>query len=68
MTLSLAYKIDKHTLDKRVSAQERARDLAEQNVDIELKDLKHAVEVRNVSHNSVTLLAFMLVHSVLVID
>lgn len=42
--------------------------MAEQNVDIELKDLKHAVEVRNVSHNSVTLLAFMLVHSVLVID
>ncbi|BFZ24653.1 hypothetical protein BsWGS_27692 [Bradybaena similaris] len=44
VTLSLAYKTDKHTLDKRVSAQERARDLAEQNVDIELKDLKHAVE------------------------
>ncbi|CAG5119532.1 unnamed protein product, partial [Candidula unifasciata] len=44
VTLSLAFRSDKHTLDQRVRAQERARDLAEQNVDIELQDLRHAVE------------------------
>uniref|UniRef100_A0A0B7AB09 Lymphoid-restricted membrane protein n=3 Tax=Arion vulgaris TaxID=1028688 RepID=A0A0B7AB09_9EUPU len=44
VSLSLAFKTDKLTLDKRVTIQERSRDLAEQNVDIELQGLRIAVE------------------------
>ncbi|XP_059177070.1 uncharacterized protein LOC131956567 [Physella acuta] len=45
ISLSLAFKTDKLTLDQRVSVQERSRDLAEQNVDKELNGLREAVEV-----------------------
>ncbi|XP_012943760.1 serine-rich adhesin for platelets [Aplysia californica] len=45
VSLSLAFKTDKLTVDQRVSVQERARDLAEQNVDRELQGLREAVEV-----------------------
>uniref|UniRef100_A0A0B6ZHL4 Lymphoid-restricted membrane protein n=1 Tax=Arion vulgaris TaxID=1028688 RepID=A0A0B6ZHL4_9EUPU len=44
VSLSLAFKTDKITLDQRVSVQERSRDLAEKNVDTELQDLRENVE------------------------
>ncbi|GFO28230.1 LOW QUALITY PROTEIN: lymphoid-restricted membrane protein, partial [Plakobranchus ocellatus] len=44
VTLSLAFKTDKLTLDQRVIVQERARDLAEQNVDAELQGIRDAIE------------------------
>ncbi|GFR61440.1 lymphoid-restricted membrane protein [Elysia marginata] len=45
VTLSLAFKTDKLTLDQRVIVQERARDIAEQNVDVELQGIRDAIEV-----------------------
>lgn len=44
VTLSLAFKTDKLTLDQRVIVQERARDIAEQNVDVELQGIRDAIE------------------------
>ncbi|KAH9499063.1 hypothetical protein Btru_005586 [Bulinus truncatus] len=47
ISLSLAFKTDKFTLEQRVSVQERARDLAEQNVDAEIKGLRELLESLN---------------------
>ena len=49
-SLSLAFRTDKLTVDQRTSVQERARDLAEKNVDRELQSIREAVEV---GHSSV---------------
>ncbi|XP_060071644.1 inositol 1,4,5-triphosphate receptor associated 1-like [Ylistrum balloti] len=46
-SLSLAFKTDKLTLEKRLEIQERSRDIAEQNVDTELKGLKDNLETLN---------------------
>ncbi|XP_033739706.1 uncharacterized protein LOC117327005 isoform X2 [Pecten maximus] len=46
-SLSLAFKTDKLTLEKRLEIQERSRDIAEQNVDTELKGLKENLETLN---------------------
>lgn len=43
--LSLAFKTDKLTLEKRLEIQERYRDLSEQNVEKEIKGLRSSVEV-----------------------
>ncbi|XP_050391345.1 inositol 1,4,5-triphosphate receptor associated 1 isoform X3 [Patella vulgata] len=45
--LSLAFRTDRLTLDKRLEIQERARDISEQNVDQELHGLREAVETLN---------------------
>ncbi|BFZ09801.1 hypothetical protein BsWGS_12840 [Bradybaena similaris] len=47
ISLSLAFKTDKLTLDQRVIVQERSRDLAEKNVDTQLHGLRDAVEILN---------------------
>ena len=44
-SLSLAFKTDKLTLEKRLEIQERYRDLSEQNVEKEIKGLRSSVEV-----------------------
>ena len=44
-SLSLAFKTDKITLEKRLEIQERSRDIAEENVAKELKGLREAWEV-----------------------
>ncbi|XP_055888848.1 uncharacterized protein LOC106059497 isoform X5 [Biomphalaria glabrata] len=44
ISLSLAFKTDKFTLQQRVKVQERSRDLAEQNVDSEIKSLRELLE------------------------
>ena len=44
-SLSLAFKTDKLTLEKRLEIQERSRDIAEQNVDKEIKGLKTSLDV-----------------------
>ncbi|KAK6986041.1 lymphoid-restricted membrane protein-like isoform X7, partial [Biomphalaria glabrata] len=44
ISLSLAFKTDKFTLLQRVKVQERSRDLAEQNVDSEIKSLRELLE------------------------
>ncbi|CAC5417152.1 MRVI1 [Mytilus coruscus] len=43
-SLSLAFKTDKLTLEKRLEIQERYRDLSEQNVDKEIKGLRTSLE------------------------
>ncbi|XP_074642699.1 uncharacterized protein LOC141899953 [Tubulanus polymorphus] len=43
--LSLSFKTDRLTLDQRVQLQERARDMAEQNVDKELKSVKESLKL-----------------------
>ncbi|ESO92213.1 hypothetical protein LOTGIDRAFT_121297 [Lottia gigantea] len=45
--VSLAFRTDKYTLDKRLEIQERARDISEQNVDQELYGLREAVDLLN---------------------
>ena len=45
-SLSLAFKTDKLTLDKRIELHERARDIAEKNIDKEIDNLKDAMKVR----------------------
>ncbi|KAJ8315703.1 hypothetical protein KUTeg_007853 [Tegillarca granosa] len=45
--LALAFKTDKITLEKRIEIQERSRDIAEQNVDKEIKCLKELVDTLN---------------------
>ncbi|CAG5133228.1 unnamed protein product, partial [Candidula unifasciata] len=45
VSLALAFKTDKLTLDQRVIVQERSRDLAEKNVDTELRGLRESVEI-----------------------
>uniref|UniRef100_A0A2C9KIJ1 Uncharacterized protein n=1 Tax=Biomphalaria glabrata TaxID=6526 RepID=A0A2C9KIJ1_BIOGL len=44
ISLSLAFKTDKFTLQQRVKVQERSRDLAEQNVDSEIKSFRELLE------------------------
>ncbi|PVD28891.1 hypothetical protein C0Q70_11486 [Pomacea canaliculata] len=46
-SLSLAFKTDRLTLDKRLGIQERSRDLTEENIDKELRGLREAVETLN---------------------
>ncbi|KAK7479644.1 hypothetical protein BaRGS_00029110 [Batillaria attramentaria] len=46
-SLSLAFKTDRQTLEKRLGIQERSRDIAEQNIDKELQGLRDAVETLN---------------------
>ena len=46
ISLALAFKTDKMTLDKRIELHERSRDIAEQNVDKELEGLKDALKVK----------------------
>ena len=43
--LALAFKTDKLTLEKRIDLHERARDIAEQNVNKEIEGLKEAMKV-----------------------
>ena len=45
-SLSLAFKTDRLTLEKRLGIQERSRDIAEQNIDKELQGLRDAADVR----------------------
>ena len=45
MSLSLAFKTDKLTLDKRIELHQRARDITEQNIEQELEGLKEAMKV-----------------------
>ena len=44
-SLSLAFKTDSQTLEKRLEIQERSRDIAEQNVDKELQGLRTGLAV-----------------------
>ena len=44
-SLSLAFKTDSQTLEKRLEIQDRSRDIAEQNVDKELKGLRSGLAV-----------------------
>ncbi|XP_060596699.1 inositol 1,4,5-triphosphate receptor associated 1-like isoform X7 [Ruditapes philippinarum] len=46
-SLSLAFKTDSQTLEKRLEIQERSRDIAEQNVDKELQGLRIGLETLN---------------------
>ena len=46
ISLALAFKTDKMTLEKRIELHERSRDIAEQNVDKELEGLNEALKVR----------------------
>ncbi|XP_052811865.1 uncharacterized protein LOC128239309 isoform X2 [Mya arenaria] len=46
-SLSLAFKTDSQTLEKRLEIQERSRDIAEQNVDKELKGLRNNLDKLN---------------------
>nr|XP_022288415.1 uncharacterized protein LOC111100631 isoform X2 [Crassostrea virginica] len=46
-SLSLAFKTDKITLEKRLEIQERSRDIAEENVAKEIKGLREALEQLN---------------------
>lgn len=48
-SLSLAFKTDKITLEKRLEIQERSRDIAEENVAKEIKGLREALEVGLIS-------------------
>ena len=43
--LSLAFKTDKMTLDKRVELHQRARDVAEQNIEQQMVGVKEALKV-----------------------
>ena len=45
-SLSLAFKTDKLTLTNRLELQQRQRDIAEKNIDDEIKQLKASHEVR----------------------
>ena len=45
ISLALAFKTDKMTLEKRIELHERSRDIAEQNVDKELEGLNDALKV-----------------------
>ena len=45
-SLSLAFKTDGLTLDKRIELHERSRDVAEQNINTELNGLKDTLKVR----------------------
>ena len=45
-SLSLAFKTDKLTLTNRLELQQRQRDIAEKNIDDEIKQLKASLEVR----------------------
>ncbi len=45
ISLALAFKTDKMTLDKRIELHERSRDIAEQNVENELDGLREALKV-----------------------
>ena len=44
-SLSLAFKTDKLTLTNRLELQQRQRDIAEKNIDVEIAQLKKEVEV-----------------------
>ncbi len=44
-SLSLAFKTDSLTLDRRIELHHRARDIAEQNIDRELEGLREAMKV-----------------------
>lgn len=46
-SLSLAFKTDSQTLEKRLEIQDRSRDIAEQNVDKELKGLRSGLATLN---------------------
>ncbi|KAK3593867.1 hypothetical protein CHS0354_011471 [Potamilus streckersoni] len=46
-SLALAFKTDKKTLEKRLEIQERTRDLAEENVDKELKGIRDKLDTLN---------------------
>ena len=48
-SLSLAFKTDALTLDKRIELHHRARDIAEQNIERELDGLKEAMKVVKLS-------------------
>ena len=43
--MSLAFKTDKLTLEKRIDLHKRARDVAEQNIEREMNGLKDALKV-----------------------
>ena len=45
ISLALAFKTDKMTLEKRIELHERSRDIAEQNVGKELEGLNEALKV-----------------------
>ncbi|KAL4233553.1 mrvi1 protein [Mactra antiquata] len=46
-SLSLAFKTDIQTLEKRLEIQERSRDIAEENVDKEIRGLRSGLETLN---------------------
>ena len=46
-TLSLAFKTDRQTLEKRIELHQRARDIAETNIQKELEGLKDGMKVRS---------------------
>ena len=50
-SLSLAFKTDKQTLEKRMDLHKRARDVAEQNIDKEMTGLKDALKVWKIIKN-----------------